>query len=265
MALMAFLRNIRLYISTVGGKEVSRAQEPPIQGLPIFVINLERNKERREFARQRLANLGLRAQVFPAVDGKSLKLDELEKTGIYNDVLSHEKFSRSLSMGEIGCTWSHLKLYQKMLDEDIGLALILEDDAMLVDDAVPPLASLIKNMPMDCDVVQLIYECKDHSSLAPGIVRFHSKTCMPVASAGYLVRKSGARKLVAEGYPIRYPADSFIGRSPRWGTTVYGASPKLVRINNVFPSEIYRGRSLKSSIGTWIKVMLVGILGWRGR
>lgn len=264
MALMAFLRNIRLYTSTVGGKGISRDKREQIQSMPIFVINLERNKERRDFALQRLANLGLGAEAFPAVDGKTLKLEELEKTGIYNDVVSHEKFSRSLSMGEIGCTWSHLKLYQKMLDEDIDLALILEDDAMLVDDALPALASLIKNFPSECDVVQLIYECKDHSLLAPGIVKFHSKTCMPVASAGYLVRKSGARKLLAEGYPIRYPADSFIGRSPRWGTIVYGALPKLVRINNVFPSEIYRGRTLKSSIGTWVKVMLVRILAWRG-
>lgn len=263
MALMAFLRNVRLYISTVEGKGISCDMDPQVHGTPIFVINLERNKERREFSLQRLANLGLCAEAFPAVDGKSIKLDELEKTGIYNDAVAHEKFSRSLSMGEIGCTWSHLKLCKKMLDEDIPLALILEDDAMFVDDALPALASLIKNLPSECDIVQLIYECKDYSTLAPGIVKFHSKTCMPVASAGYLVRKSGARKLLAEGYPIRYPADSFIGRSPRWGTIVYGATPKLVRINNVFPSEIYRGRTLKSSIGTWIKAMLVRLLAWR--
>lgn len=265
MALMAFLRNIRLYTSTVGGKGVARDKHGQIQNTRIFVINLERNQQRREFALQRFANLGLPAEVFAAVDGKRLNLDELEKTGVYNDVVSHEKFSRSLSMGEIGCTWSHLKLYQKMLDEDIDLALILEDDAMLMDDAVPMLASLIEHLPTECDVLQLIYECKDHSPLTSGIVRFHSNTCMPVASAGYLVRKSGARKLLAEGYPIRYPADSFIGRSPRWGTVVYGASPKLVKINNVFPSEIYRGSSLKSSIGTWIKTLLVRILGGRGR
>lgn len=264
MALISFFRNVGTYVSTIRKKKGPSGRHGKSLGaisIPIFVINLERNKQRREFALQRLADLGLKAEIFPAVDGRQLDIGELEKNGIYTDAVAHEKFSRSLSLGEIGCTWSHLKLYMKMLDEHIGLALVLEDDAMLVDGAGKKLAELIESLPDDCDLIQLIYECKDCSSVAPGIVRFNLKECMPVASAGYLVKNSGAKKLLSEGYPIRYPADSFIGRSPRWGTNVYGAQPKLVTINNVFPSEIFQNRTLKSRIGYRFKSVLVRLLG----
>jgi glycosyl transferase family 25 len=264
MALISFFRNVGAYISTVRKRNSTpgaQGRNDRVADIPVFVINLERNRQRREFALQRLAGLGLKAEIFPAVDGKTLNLGELEKDGIYNDGVAHEKFSRSLSMGEIGCSLSHLRLYKKMLDENIGLALVLEDDAMLVDGAREQLAALIERLPGDCDLLQLIYECRDHSPVAPGIVRFHSKSCMPVASAGYLIRASGARKLLGEGYPVRYPADSFIGRSPRWGTNVYGALPKPVKINNIFPSEIYRGETLKSKIGNRVKAAFVRLLG----
>ena len=265
MVLFRFFRNVGTYISIVRKRNtppsaITGAQDL-LADIPIFVINLERNRQRREFALQKLADLGLKGEIFPAVDGKTLDLNELKSKAVYDDAVAHDKFSRSLSRGEIGCSLSHLRLYKKIVDEDIDTALILEDDAMFVDDVRKQLTGLLGRLPSDSDLVQLIYECKDHSPIAPGLVRFHSRSCMPVASAGYLIRKSGARKMLAEGYPVRYPADSFIGRSPRWGTMVYGASPKLVRINNIFPSEIYQGRTLKSRLGNRVKAVFVRLLG----
>ena len=35
-----------------------------------------------------------------------------------------------MTKGEIGCALSHLKIYQKTVDEDIPYALILEDDTL---------------------------------------------------------------------------------------------------------------------------------------
>lgn len=264
MALTRFFQNVVTYVSaSKRRRKLVRTREvfPSTLDIPIFVINLERNLQRRAFSLQRLADLGLKGEVFPAVEGKMLDVKELEKTGIYNDALAHEKFSRSLSMAEIGCSLSHLRLYQKLLDENIDVAIVLEDDAMFIDGAGERLLTLLEGLPEDWDLVQLIYECEDYSIAAAGVVKFLSKSCMPVASAGYFIRRSGARKLLEEGYPIRYPADSFIGRSPRWGTNVYGAQHRLVKINNIFPSEIYQGRTLKSKLGNTVKAAFVRLLG----
>lgn len=264
MAITNYIRNVLTYLSATRNKPDSISTRTGSAGnwsVPIYIINLERNKERRTFALQKLDSLGLDGEIFPAVDGKTLNRAELEETKVYSDSLSHEKFSRSLTAGEIGCTLSHLRLYQKMIDENISTAIILEDDAMLVDGAKEKLRELIEKLPDDWDLVQLIYECTDYEIVVPGVVRFLSKRCMPVASAGYLLRKSGAQKMLQAGYPICYPADSFIGRSPRWGTNVYGAKSKLVAINNIFPSDIYHGNSLKSKFGNRLKASLVKLLG----
>lgn len=264
MSVLHFLRNLGAYISTVHKRNVRgipRNRSDSLVNIPIFIINLERNRKRREFALRKLHDFGLEGEIFPGVDGKSLDLDEIKTSGVYDDAVAHAKFSRSLSMGEIGCSLSHLRLYKKILDEDIAVAIILEDDAMFVENILQQLTGLLEHLPDEADIVQMIYECKDYAAAEPGLVRFLSRSCMPVASAGYLIRKSGAQKLLAEGYPVRYPADSFIGRSPRWGTVVYGAEPKLVRINNIFPSEIYHGRTLTSRLGNHAKAVFVRLFG----
>jgi hypothetical protein len=84
---------------------------------------------------------------------------------------------------------------------------------------------------------------------------------MPVAAAAYLLTSAGARKLIGGAYPIHYPADSLIGRSPRWGTQVYGTDPQLVTINNVFPSGISADRSLRTRITAGAKAIAVRLLG----
>src|SRR5688572_28834700 len=85
--------------------------------LPVVVINLERSVERRVFMDEHLRQRGFRMDVFPAVDGRTLDIAELEKAGIYDDALAHKKFARSLSPSEIGATLSHLRVCEKVVSE----------------------------------------------------------------------------------------------------------------------------------------------------
>ncbi len=264
MAVWHLLRNAARYASTVRRNGAhARPANASSSGLdwPIFVINLERSEHRRRFALNHLQSLGFEGRVFPAVDGRALDLGKLVSDGVYDDAVAKDKFSRSLSMPEIGCTLSHIRLYERMLSEGLDHAIVLEDDAMFVDDIVTRLPALIDALPADWDLVQLIYKCEDHEPAAPGVVRFRMQASMPVASAAYLIRRAGAEKMKANSYPVRYPADSFIGRSPRWGMQVYGAQPQLVTINNVFPSSIYGGRSLRARAGKRVKELVVRLLG----
>ena len=45
--------------------------------------------------------------------------------------------------------------------------------------------------------------------------------------------------MLANAFPICYPADSLMGRSPRWGVVLYGLAPSVVIQNAVFPTQIY--------------------------
>jgi hypothetical protein len=48
----------------------------------------------------------------------------------------------------------------------------------------------------------------------------------------------GAQLLMKNAMPIRYPADSLVGRGLRWGVETYGTNQPLTDINNIFPTQI---------------------------
>lgn len=119
------------------------------QAFPTFVINLERAPERRLYITSHLRSLGIEPTVVPAFDGRKMSMDELVADGRYNDEVSKRSFDRSLSLGEIGCTLSHFSIYQRMVRENIPVALVVEDDAQFAPDARQRLEALIKDAPPD--------------------------------------------------------------------------------------------------------------------
>lgn len=227
---------------------------------PVFVINLERNQNRRTYITKHLNALGINPTIVPAVDGRKLDYEELKKSGVYDDSVAHEVFSRSLSLPEIGCLLSHRNIYEEIIKNGFEQALVLEDDVIFTDGAVEILRNLLDELPDDCDVVQLYYSCKDYDRIGENLVRFNFNDCMPVGAAGYIVKLSGAKKLLDEWYPARYPADSYIGRSYRWGTIVYGSRPSLMRQSILFPTDIESRDNLLSELRFYIKKMIVKVL-----
>lgn len=261
MALSDLLQSARRYARAVHAREKSAASDGD-SGLPfpIFVVNLARSEPRRHFILGHLRQLGLRGTIHTATDGRTLDLADLDRRGIYRDAYAHEKFSRSLSLAEIGCAMSHAGLYEKIVRENIEVALVIEDDVELVNDFRERLPKVMAELPADWDVLQLYFTCSDIERVSEHLVGFPMKTGLPVGAPGYVLTKAAAQKLLDHLYPIHYPADSFIGRSPRWGTRVYGATPQLVTVNNVFPSTIWSDRNLKTRLVNGAKELIVRLL-----
>lgn len=250
------------YISALRGEQAGSGKRlGDILNCPVFVINLERSKYRREFILGYLSGLGIQAQIHPAVDGALLNMDNLAAQGDYNDAVSHEKFSRSLSRAEIGCTLSHLGIYRKMVDAGMDMALILEDDATFVPRAADHLDAMLREAPADWDLLQLHYACTERKPVSMHIVKFPAEKCMPVGSLAYFIRRTGAEKMLRASYPICYPADSLIGRSPRWGVVLYGSASPLVMPNSVFPTDIQVGGGVYAKTATFVKRAVVTVVG----
>lgn len=98
--------------------------------LPIYIISLKQDIEKRKVISRTLEDFGLEFRFIDAIHGKELS----------NDVVnSARRNSRGniLRRGflptpnEIGCTLSHLKAYKDILDNNLSWACILEDDAIL--------------------------------------------------------------------------------------------------------------------------------------
>ncbi len=94
------------------------------QDFPIYVISLEHATERQKKIKKSLDGMGLDFEFWRATDGKNLKDDEIAIIG--EDRL--EEYKRELNIGSVGCLLSHYRIYQDMLSNSIGKALILEDD-----------------------------------------------------------------------------------------------------------------------------------------
>ena len=89
-----------------------------------FVINLTRRADKREAILSEGEKHGIQLDVMEAVNGSLLSENELQ-----NIVFDYP--ACTLTKGVVGCALSHLKIYKKIMDENIPIALVLEDDAIL--------------------------------------------------------------------------------------------------------------------------------------
>ncbi len=260
MDLSTFINDIRKYVNNISSNDsLSDAGDNigEIINCPVFVVNLERSAYRRKFILNYLAKMGINAEVITAVEGAKLDLEKLKTDGIYDERAADEAFSRQLTLPEIGASLSHANIYKKIIDENIDKAIILEDDVMFCDDAANIFRGMLNDVPDDWDVIQLYYTCKDYEKITDHVALFRSEKCIPVGAPGYMIRRSGAKKILDKVYPVRYPADSIIGRSPRWGTKVYGSLPQLVILNNLFPTEIHQRKKFSEKLRYNVKQLII--------
>lgn len=102
-----------------------------LDGLPVWLINLPRATARRERMERRLADLGLKYNIFAGVDGNAEEAKLIANT----DVKAFERnMGRKILIGGLGCYHSHLGVWEEFLASGKPVALILEDDVVFHDD-----------------------------------------------------------------------------------------------------------------------------------
>ncbi len=196
---------------------------------PIWVLNLRRSTERRARMASHLAELGIAFEFIEAVEGRNLSPEECARS---TDPERTRRFlGRTLTPLEIACSLSHRMLYQKQLDEGWEEVVILEDDAV-VDPAFLDVIQLRDALPADWELVSF-YRGDTRVSFWGGrrlgrwrCVKFGS---LAYGAVAYMLRRSGARKLLSHSNPVTLPADCLTGGAIRTGVRLYGIDPPCVR------------------------------------
>lgn len=181
------------------------------ENIHTFIISLPKDKNRREPLVRQCAQLGLPFSVLDAVHGAALTAEELERS--YDRKKAFRLFNREMSRGEIGCALSHIAAYRTMLENDIPYAMVLEDDAKVLDADLPAtLAKLARLYPAQAPVAVLLnhvkrYNANDKTRLDDD--RNVYEAYRGVCAHGYVVTKAAAEILVRNLYPVHVVADKW--------------------------------------------------------
>jgi len=116
-----------------------------ISDIPKFVINLKRRADRLERF-QKSVNLQDIITVY-GFDGKNPGSESDFEKNVFNIL------PNNLMVGEKGCFISHLRIYQKIVQENIPYAIIFEDDAIFCEDFENKLERIIQNIPNNTDIL----------------------------------------------------------------------------------------------------------------
>jgi glycosyl transferase, family 25 len=193
-----------------------------VQNIPVYVVSLKRAARRRELISAHLNELGIKFQIVDAVEGAKLDVDYVKSINS----------QRPIPLGALGCYLSHIKLYEEIVANDIPLALILEDDAVLGADAV----KIVMNGIDDVDFDYCFLSCEDYGfdgfiyynessrfNLANSNLVTYKLSSGPYCTNAYLVTLEGAKKRLACAFPVAAQID------------IYSRLPYVPRFKAIIP------------------------------
>jgi GR25 family glycosyltransferase involved in LPS biosynthesis len=191
----------------------------------IFYINLDRRQDRRNHIQNllKLHSFEDIAERIKAVDGSKLNLDKIPSTIITANGIKDAKNKKSrvfvpLTKGAIGCAMSHMIAWQKIIDENLSSALIVEDDIRIHEPIKRKLHQyLSKAKELSFDILYLGY--------SPATLKYiimpknvDPKKEMFIRSKetfglfAYIVSRKGAEKLL-KIFPIEKQLDTAISKA----------------------------------------------------
>lgn len=187
---------------------------PTMSQLPCYVVNLATDTQRRVSMQNRLAEQGLQATFFEAVDGRNMNEAELESH------VNREKAAREygpLSRGEIGTSLSHIYIYRDIIDKNIPYAVILEDDVCLSNDFAELLNTELPSClsrqfsAEEAVMVQLTHVRRGFKTGAKLLGNSGREAVKPYDSVwltgGYFITLAAAKNLAKGLYPVWAVAD----------------------------------------------------------
>lgn len=96
-----------------------------------YIVNLVTSTARKKYMQDLLSEYGFLEQEFiEAVDGRVFSPEERER--VFDDKACYRRYGRVINGGEVGCTLSHFKCYNRLAQSDERFVLILEDDVTIM-------------------------------------------------------------------------------------------------------------------------------------
>ncbi|ASM52276.1 glycosyl transferase, family 25 [Pseudoalteromonas espejiana DSM 9414] len=208
----------------------------------IFVINLARSTKRLKQTTERLSAVNLTFKRIDAIDGNNLTVKQ--KYLHYSSQINKQKYHYALSNGQIGCYLSHRKAWQKIVDEKLKYAIVLEDD-FYIDESIHDAIKNIEQLNQPWQLIKLAaYENRtrpiayQHSLNNHQQLVIHKK--LMTGCCATAISYEGAKQLLKATAQFGRPVDCDLQHI--WETQVNGFS--------LMPYPIMQDANIKSDIAS---------------
>lgn len=188
--------------------------------MKVFLINLDKDVDRLQAADAQLRCLNIAYERISAVYGKDLSKDE-QKAAL-NKFRWWCAIGRPIALGEIGCALSHYRLYQRMIDENIPYACILEDDVVLKSEF--PIQLEVVERWIDQSKPQVVL-LSNHTSEVCNEWKI-SPAKKDMYTEAYILTQQAAKALLKANLPMQTPCD-------HWGRWV---KHQAIMLYHAFPT-----------------------------
>lgn len=143
-----------------------------IHNFPIWMINLERSKDRLDFQTQQFKEHGLEFTRINAVDGRQDLTEQLKGIKLSNKW-------REMSNGQRGCGLSHISILKKMVAENIPAVFVVEDDVILCEDFCNQFETYFSEEDLNFDLIYVGNQQSEkdlNALLSKGYKKVHKPT-----------------------------------------------------------------------------------------
>lgn len=199
-------------------------------GTGVYVINLDRSKERYDYIKNSIVDLGLVFTRISAVDGSTINETQIaEKV----DIESYRSFfGFAPNRGTIGCYMSHTKVWESFLNSNLKYAVIFEDDVSFDPNKLKETISDLEKNKKLWDIVT--FEIS-HRGFPLTIKKFQNDEHLVVYlneithTGCYMINRKAAEALLAKAFPMKMPVDHYFTRAWEFDLKFTGIeNPRLV-------------------------------------
>ena len=220
-----------------------------------IVLHLERALDRRKHMLAEAEKHGLDFEIFPAFDCLGLHKSDYEQ---FCDMAAMEKYPDWLTPGMVCACYSHYLIYQKIISENLDMALVTEDDVVFSPN-INEILTGIENSIKANEVILLHYmafseiplsktsaiDIGGGTSVYEGVNSFANAN----SAAGYVITREAAKTLSEFVLPVRYGTDC-------WRDFLEGGGIKAVRFAFPQPIEVvgFKSKATPSKNEQWNRI-----------
>jgi glycosyl transferase family 25 len=193
----------------------------------IYVISLSDAQQRRDHVWSQLAGAELPWEIVDAVRAEDRLVQQM-----LEESRKSSKWHKSLRAGEVACYMSHVRVWQKMLDEGVESALILEDDFQLKK-PVDEIVRILLGFQSEYDMIKLFgtprkSRCLEKRAADGQSYELHQAFSIKGITVAQWVRATAVPRLIAKAQKMERPIDMDFKHHWEYPMKIYHLIPAMV-------------------------------------